>query len=79
YHIQNIDPIAYGKSRNFVNGAVTKLSPYISRGMISTRKILLSLLQKGYQPHAIEAFIKELAWREYFQRVWQHLGDGIDE
>ena len=28
--IENINPISYGKSRNFIDGAVTKLSPYIT-------------------------------------------------
>ena len=35
--VDAIDPIAYCRSRNFVDGSVTRLSPYISRGVISTR------------------------------------------
>ena len=77
--IDSIDPIAYGKSRNYINGAVTKLSPYISRGVISTQQVLHSVIQRGYSPKSIEPFIKELAWREYFQRVWQQLGDDINK
>jgi len=38
--IEGIDPIAYGRSRNFIDGAVTYLSPYISRGVISTRFVM---------------------------------------
>ena len=38
--IRAIDPVKYGSSRNYINGAVTYLSPYISRGMISTKFIL---------------------------------------
>ena len=34
-----IKPIKYASSRNYKNGNVTKLSPYISRGVISTRFI----------------------------------------
>ncbi len=34
-----IDPIAYAKSRNFLDGAVTYLSPYISRGVLTTRRV----------------------------------------
>ena len=37
--IDVIDPINYAKTRNFKNGKVTRLSPYISRGIISTRFI----------------------------------------
>jgi len=69
--IQAIDPIAYGKSRNYIDGAVTYLSPYISRGVISTTQVLQIVLKKGYQLKEIESFVKELCWRDYFQRVAQ--------
>ena len=77
--IDQIDPIAYGKSRNYVDGAVTKLSPYISRGVISTKQVADVVLAKGYHPDTIEPFLKELAWRDYFQQVWLAIGDGIDK
>ena len=32
--IENTNPISYGKSRNFIDGAVTKLSPYITIGIL---------------------------------------------
>ncbi len=70
--INQIDPVAYGKSRNYLNGAVTYLSPYVSRGVISTRQILETILSKGYKVREIESFVKELCWRDYFQRVGQH-------
>jgi deoxyribodipyrimidine photo-lyase len=70
--IDQVDPIQYGKTRNYIDGAVTCLSPYISRGVISTRQILLIMLKKGYQIQQIESFVKELCWRDYFQRVGQH-------
>ncbi len=70
--LDQIDPIKYGKTRNLVNGAVTYLSPYISRGVISTKQVLSHVLAKGYKIHEIESFVKELCWRDYFQRVGQH-------
>lgn len=75
--VENIDPINYGKTRNFLNGAVTKLSPYISRGVISTKYILEKTLAKNYKFYEIEKFLMELAWRDYFQNVW--LTKNIDE
>ncbi len=75
--IEEIDPIKYGKTRNYLNGAVTELSPYISRGVISTKYILDSLLKKGYKYYEIERFVMELAWRDYFQNVW--INFDIDE
>ncbi len=77
--IDQIDPIAYGKSRNYIDGAVTKLSPYISRGVISTKQIAQTVLDKGYHPDEIEPFLKELAWRDYFQQVWIAIGEDINE
>lgn len=75
--INHINPVQYGKTRNYINGAVTYLSPYISRGVISVKQVMETVLQKGYKPYQIERFLQELAWREYFQRVWQHTGDEI--
>ncbi len=69
--IDQIDPLKYGRTRNFVDGAVTYLSPYISRGVISTRQVLESVLARGYKSQEIESFVKELCWRDYFQRVAQ--------
>ena len=75
--INRINPIQYSKTRNFINGAVTYLSPYISRGVISVKQLMDAVLQQGYKPYQIEKFLQELAWREYFQRVWQNTGDEI--
>lgn len=69
--IDLIDPKAYSKNRNYIDGAVTYLSPYISRGVISTKQILEAVMKKGYHFSQIETFIKELCWRDYFQRVAQ--------
>ncbi|MEO5942639.1 MAG: FAD-binding domain-containing protein [Ferruginibacter sp.] len=75
--VRNIKPAQYPKTRNFINGAVTYLSPYISRGVISVKQVMEIALQKQYKPYQIQKFLQELAWREYFQRVWQHVGDDI--
>ena len=68
--MENIEPLNYAKSRNFVDGAVTYLSPYISRGVISVKQVMDTVMTKGYKNYQIEKFIQELAWREYWQRVW---------
>ncbi|MEM1257983.1 MAG: FAD-binding domain-containing protein [Bacteroidota bacterium] len=76
--IGDIEPIAYGSSRNFIDGAVTYLSPYISRGVISTKQVMEAILKRGYKPHRIEKFLQELAWRDYWQHVWKVKGDVIN-
>ena len=77
--IRAIDPVKYGSTRNYINGAVTYLSPYISRGIISTKLILSEVLKKGYKPAQIEKFIQELAWRDYWQQVWIAKGNTINQ
>ena len=73
-----IDVKRYGKTRNYVSGSVSELGPYVSRGVISTRDIWVYLLGKGHSFEEMYGFVQQLAWRDFFQRVWQGLGDGIN-
>ena len=77
--IDVIDPINYAKTRNFKNGKVTRLSPYISRGIISTRFIYNKLFVKGYNLKKCEKFIQELAWRDFWQQIWVNKRDLINK
>jgi len=76
--VRRIDPVKYGKTRNFINGSVTRLSPYVSRGVLSTKQVLNHVLDKGYEPRRIEKFIQELAWRDYWQQIWIAKRDAIN-
>ena len=69
--INAIHPEKYSKTRNFLNGDITYLSPYISRGVISTKQVMDTVLNNGFTFLQTEKLIQELAWREYYQRVWQ--------
>lgn len=75
--IEAVDPVRYGRTRNFLDGAVTRLSPYISRGVISTRDVFESVAARTRHFPEIEKFLMELAWRDYFQRLWTT--ENIDE
>ncbi|GAB3658085.1 hypothetical protein GCM10028791_30830 [Echinicola sediminis] len=77
--LDQVDPQAYGRSRNYLDGAVTYLSPYISRGVISTRQVMDHVFAKGYEPEQISKFIQELAWRDYWQQVWKAKKDAISK
>ena len=77
--INSIEPVRYGRSRNFIDGGVTRLSPYISRGVISTKQVLHHTLKRGFRPSQIEKFIQELAWRDYWQQIWVHKREAIDQ
>lgn len=69
--IEEIDAKQYERTRNFINGAVTYLSPYIARGVIHLPQIKEIVVPK-YGRYISEKLVQELAWREFFQRVWQH-------
>ncbi|MFY0591164.1 FAD-binding domain-containing protein [Roseivirga sp.] len=77
--IDAIDPNAYAKTRNFVDGAVSYLSPYISRGVISTHFVLHRLIEKGHDVLQMEKFVQELAWRDYWQQIWVSKGNEINK
>ena len=77
--VNAIDPIKYARTRNFINGQITYLSPYITRGVISTKQVMEKIIEKQYPYPAIEKIIQELAWREFFQRVWQTKSEQIWE
>ena len=70
--IDCINPIRYTKDRNFIDGSVSKLSPYISRGVISTKDIYRFLINKGYTLNKMQKFVQEMIWREFWQITWQN-------
>ena len=75
--VKEIDPVKYGLTRNFENGALSYLSPYISRGVISTLHVLNHIRTLDLKWEETEKLIQELAWRDYFQQVWIAKGDAI--
>jgi deoxyribodipyrimidine photo-lyase len=76
HRITLIKPRAYASTRNFLNGAVTRLSPYITHGFVSLADIA-PLIEAKYPVEECEKLLMEFGWREFFQHVWRHLGDGV--
>jgi deoxyribodipyrimidine photo-lyase len=76
HRITLIKPRAYASTRNFLNGAVTRLSPYITHGFVSLADIAPAIEAK-YPAEECEKLLMEFGWREFFQHVWRHLGDGV--
>ncbi len=72
--LDQIDPLAYGRTRNHLAGKVTRLSPWLRHGVLSLREVRLLVLTEGY---SAEKLINELAWRDYWQRVYVLIGEGI--
>ncbi len=75
--VHEIKPEKYAATRNFKDGAVTQLSPYISRGVISTKLVYEHIKSLGLPWYKCEKLIQELAWRDYWQQVWRAKGEGI--
>ncbi len=61
-----------------MDGAVTYLSPYISRGVITTRQVYEHVIALDLPWHRAEKLIQELAWRDYWQQVWRAKGPAIN-
>ena len=74
--IDTIDPTAYAQTGNLLDGAVTKLSPYISRGIVTLPQVRDRLLT-NHSAKDCGLLLQELAHREYFQNVWWEKDDEI--
>jgi deoxyribodipyrimidine photo-lyase len=73
-----VDIATYAKSRNAIGGAVSRLSPYVTHGLLSFPQIAKAVSQQaGFSPQ--HKFVFELGWRAYFHHVWHHLEGGIFE
>ncbi|MFM8463829.1 MAG: FAD-binding domain-containing protein [Burkholderiaceae bacterium] len=68
-----IDVAAYGKTRNHLNGRVTRLSPYITHGFIS----IPELFEKLPALQLSDKLAFEFGWREFFHHVWSREGERI--
>jgi deoxyribodipyrimidine photo-lyase len=77
--IDRFDVEKYARSRNFISGGVSYLSPYLSRGFITVPQVVKRLKDRGIGLEQAEKFIQELAWREFYTRTWFQKGDGIFE
>ncbi len=76
--ISDLDIKNYHQNRNYADGSITKISPYISRGIISTKFVLESLKERTDNLTLIGKFLQELAWRDYWQIVWQKKNINVD-
>ena len=73
-----VRPGDYARSRNSLDGATTRLSPYITHGFLTLPQVLAAVVER--EPLEVQhLFVFELGWREYFQHVWEHRGEAIFE
>jgi len=74
--IAAVQPTAYARTRNALDGAVSGLSPYITHGFVTLSDVLAGVAAR----HTLDMqhkFVFELGWRAYFRHVWQHRGEAI--
>ena len=71
-----VRPAAYARSRNALDGAVTRLSPYLTHGVLTLPETHAAIAAR----HALDPqhkLVYEFGWREYFHHVWAHRGEAI--
>ena len=74
------DPASYGRTRNHIEGSVSQLSPYLRHGMLSLIEVRDHLRSKfPNDPARLEEFFRQLAWRDFFEKVLTWYGHGLDE
>jgi len=78
--LAKIDPgKAYQETRNHLSGVVSRLSMYLRHGILSLAEVRDAALRKVTHKREAEKFINELACRDYWQRVYEDIGEGIWE
>jgi len=75
--LATIDPEAYARTRNHVEGAVTRLSPWLRHGVLSTAEVRDRALAQVRRPDDAAKLIAELGWRDYWRQVHAALGERI--
>ena len=67
-----LDVEDYGKTRNHIDGGITKLSAFIESGLLSETEIVEYLRKQldDQWPKAYR-FVQQLSWREFFQQKWR--------
>lgn len=75
--LQGIDPVRYGKTRNHLDGAVTRLSPYIRHGVVSLAAMRDRVVSGVDSRREAEKLVQQLTWRDYWRRLYADLGERV--
>lgn len=71
-----VRPSAYARTRNHLAGAVTRLSPYLTHGLLTLPEVAADLDARFALPMSHKLRM-ELGWRAFFHHRWRHLGAAI--
>ena len=72
-----VQPQVYERTRNYLSGSVTRLSPYLRHGVLTLAEVRDYALSVVREREHAGKLINELAWRDYWQRLYFALGEGI--
>lgn len=76
--LANLDVQHYAKTRNYLDGGISMLSPYIEHGLVDPTEILKYI---DSQQDRIQAygFLQQLSWRDFYQKKYAENPDLIWE
>ncbi|MGL5004176.1 MAG: FAD-binding domain-containing protein, partial [Casimicrobium sp.] len=73
--LSRVDPVSYSRTRNHLGGNVSRLSPYFRHGVLTLSEAArYAIKRSGFGAYK---FVFELAWRDFWRRVWARDGDAI--
>ncbi len=69
--LKHINPVSYARTRNFLTGSVTRISPYINHGFTTTFDVN-KFLQRKFNICKNHKLVKELAWHDFYLHYLTH-------
>ncbi len=77
--LEAVNPPVYGRTRNHLDGDVSRLSPYIRHGALALAEVRDHAISGDGGEKSAWKFVNELGWRDFWQRVYRKTGDGVWE
>ena len=77
--LAEVKPKSYAASRNYLDGDNTRLSAYLRHGVLTLAEVRDEVLRRVPSSSDAGKLINEFAWRDYWQRLYFQIGEGIWE
>ena len=77
--LAEVKPQRYEQSRNYLDGDITRLSAYLRHGVLTLAEVRDDALGRVQNSREAGKLINEFAWRDYWQRLYLQIGEGIWE
>lgn len=75
--VRAMEPREYARTRNFLDGAVTGLSAHLRHGCVTLAECRDAAVAIVDRDEDAQKLVQELAWRDYYQRVYGEIGEGV--